>query len=146
MVQKPAGLSRYLPAPILSQLDPLFTPQPISLRSILIPFSYLRLSLPSGLFPPSFPTNTLYNFPLLFLAYHMSRPPHSSSFDHLGMSTKYEAPQCATSFILLLLHPSFIQKHSWSLKDQREYLQDGAGHWKRYDVALWHCESYVNGA
>jgi hypothetical protein len=40
------------------------TPHPTSRRSILIIFSYLRLSLPSGLFPSGFPTKTLHT-PLL---------------------------------------------------------------------------------
>jgi hypothetical protein len=35
---------------------------PISLRSILILFIYLRLGLPSGLFPSGFPTDILYVF------------------------------------------------------------------------------------
>jgi hypothetical protein len=35
-------------------------PQPISLRSNLIPSSYLRLGLRSGLFPLDFTTKTLY--------------------------------------------------------------------------------------
>jgi hypothetical protein len=38
-------------APILSQVNPLHTPQPIFLGSILILSSRLRLGLPSGLFP-----------------------------------------------------------------------------------------------
>jgi hypothetical protein len=37
-------------------------PQPISLRFILIPSSYLHLVLPSGLFPLGFPTKTLYTY------------------------------------------------------------------------------------
>jgi hypothetical protein len=37
-------------------------PKPISLRSILIPSSHLRLGLPSGHFPLGFPTRTLYTF------------------------------------------------------------------------------------
>jgi hypothetical protein len=37
-------------------------PKPISLRSILIPSSHLRLGLPSGLFPSGFPAKTLYTF------------------------------------------------------------------------------------
>jgi len=35
-------------------------PHPTSCRSILMLFSYLRLVLPSGLFPSGFPTKTLY--------------------------------------------------------------------------------------
>ena len=35
-------------------------PHPISWRSILILSTHLRLGLPSGLFPSSFPTKTLY--------------------------------------------------------------------------------------
>jgi hypothetical protein len=50
------------PAPILSRLNPLHTPQPICLKSTLIPFSHLRVGLPSGLFPSGFPTKTLYTF------------------------------------------------------------------------------------
>jgi hypothetical protein len=36
--------------------------QPISPRTILILSTYLRLGLPSGLFPSGFPTNILYAF------------------------------------------------------------------------------------
>jgi hypothetical protein len=50
--------------PILSQVNPFHTPPPqlISLSSILIPFSHLRLGLPSGLFPSGIPTKTLCSF------------------------------------------------------------------------------------
>ena len=52
------------PVPIVSQLDPVHTPHPISWRSILILFSLRRLGLPNGVFPAGFPTKTLYT-PLL---------------------------------------------------------------------------------
>ena len=52
------------PVPIFSQLDPVHTPYFTSWRSILILSSHLSLGLPSGLFPPGFPTKTLYT-PLL---------------------------------------------------------------------------------
>jgi len=48
------------PVPMLSQLDPVHTPHPTSWRSNFISSSHLRLGLPSGLFPSSFPTKTLY--------------------------------------------------------------------------------------
>jgi hypothetical protein len=35
-----------------------------------------------------------------------------SAQQHLGIITKCEAPHCATSFILLLLHPSLVQTFS----------------------------------
>jgi hypothetical protein len=48
----------------LSQIDPVHTipSHPISLRSILILSTHLRLGLHSGLFPSSFLTNILYAF------------------------------------------------------------------------------------
>jgi hypothetical protein len=63
---EPADLSSYLqgtatgpyPEPNGSNLYP----QPVSLKSILIPSSHLRLGLPSGLFTLGFPTKTLYTF------------------------------------------------------------------------------------
>ena len=45
---------------ILSQINPLHFTHPTSWKSILILNSNLRLHFPSGLFPPGFPTKTLY--------------------------------------------------------------------------------------
>jgi hypothetical protein len=58
IVPEPAGSSPYLqqpatgpyPEPTGSTLHS----QPVSVRSILVPFSHLRLGLPSGLFPSGF--------------------------------------------------------------------------------------------
>jgi hypothetical protein len=49
---------------------------PISLRSILILSTYLRLGLPSGLFPSDSPINILYAF--LFSPFVLHAPPISS--------------------------------------------------------------------
>jgi hypothetical protein len=64
--------------PILSQIDPIHTipSHPISLRSISILSTHLRLGLPSGLFP-GFPTNILYAF--FFSPFVLHALPISSS-------------------------------------------------------------------
>jgi hypothetical protein len=46
----------------MSQSNPIHTPKPISLRSILTASYHLRLGLSSGLFPSGIPTKTLYTF------------------------------------------------------------------------------------
>jgi hypothetical protein len=48
------------PVPILSHLDPVHNPHPTSWRSILILSCHLRLGLPSGLLPSSYPNSSLY--------------------------------------------------------------------------------------
>ena len=48
----------------LSQINPVYPPHPTSWRSILILWSHLCMGLASDLFPPGFPTKTLYT-PLL---------------------------------------------------------------------------------
>ena len=57
-------------------------PHPTSWRSILILSTHLLLGLPSGLFPSSFPTKTLYTPPLLTHKRHMPSPSHSFRFYH----------------------------------------------------------------
>ena len=49
-----------LPVPILSQINPVHAPHPISWRSVLISSFCLRLYLPSGLFTSGFSTKILY--------------------------------------------------------------------------------------
>jgi hypothetical protein len=56
-------------------------PYPISLRSILILSSYLYLGLPNGLFPPGFPTKSLYAFLIPTLECYMPHPSHPPWLD-----------------------------------------------------------------
>jgi hypothetical protein len=67
------------PVPVLSQSNPINTPKPISLRSILIPSSHLLLGLPSGLLPSGFHTKTLYTF--LSSPMRATCPAHLIRFD-----------------------------------------------------------------
>ena len=57
------------------------SPHAISLRSILILSSHLSLGLPNGLFPPVFPTKTLYT-PVLSTI-HAACPAHLILFDFI---------------------------------------------------------------
>jgi hypothetical protein len=87
-------------------------PQPISLRSILMSSTHLRLGLPSGLFPLGFPTKTLYTF--TSSPTRATCPAHLILFDLIcliiyGDEYKLWSSYCATSYIRLLLHPSLVQ-------------------------------------
>jgi hypothetical protein len=75
---------------------------PISLRSVLMLPSYLRLGLPSGLLPLGLPkTNTS---PLLH-ACHMSRPPHPPWFNHPN-NIRWRIQ--VTKFIVMQFSPWFV--------------------------------------
>jgi hypothetical protein len=85
---------------------------PISRRSILLFYSHLRLVLPSGFFPPGFPTKTLY-MPLLtpyvphapsILFFSILSPEH-----YWVRSTDHSAPHCVLFSTPLSRRPSQAQ-------------------------------------
>jgi hypothetical protein len=76
------------------------SPHPISLRSILILSTHLRLGLPSGLFPSGFPTNMLYVF--LFSPIHVTYPAHLILFDLIILITFGEQEQYVITVVKLL--------------------------------------------
>jgi hypothetical protein len=86
---------------------------PISLRSILISFTHLRLGTNSGLLPFGFPTNILYA--LLFYLMCTTCPANLILLDLIILimfcerSTSYEAPRYVVSCNLPSLHLSLVQ-------------------------------------
>jgi hypothetical protein len=66
-------------------------PHPISLMSVLILSSYLRLGLPGGLFPSGFPSKTLYAF-VFSPTSVLHALPISSRLITFGEEYSYEAP------------------------------------------------------
>ena len=70
--------------PSLSSANPIQSRQPLptSSRSILILSSHLRLGLPIGLFPSSFPNKNLVHTSPFIHTCHMPCPSHSSRFYH----------------------------------------------------------------
>jgi hypothetical protein len=102
-------VSKSLPlVPILSHLNPVHSPHPISLRSVLILSSQLRLRLPSGLLPSCVPNKTLYAF------YFSPCLLHALSSDplwlhHSNFITSYNAHHSAVLSDIMLFHPSSVQ-------------------------------------
>jgi hypothetical protein len=85
--------------PILSKLNPLY-PQPVSLRSILIPLSHLRFGLPSGHYPLGHPTKTLYNFVFSPLALMMEAVITSETSVYFNETTQYYIQESFFFFFL----------------------------------------------
>jgi hypothetical protein len=80
-------------------------PHPTAWRSILILSTYLHLGLPSGLFPSSFPTQTLYTPPVPI---HVTCPAHLILLDLitqkiLGEEHKSLSASLCSFFLLSLL-------------------------------------------
>jgi hypothetical protein len=94
-----------------SRSDQSLPPQTISLISILIVSTHLRLGLPNGLFPSGFPTNILYVF--LFSTIRATCPVHLILLELiilvLGEEYKLWSASYAVFSSLLSLHPSSFQ-------------------------------------
>jgi hypothetical protein len=75
---------------------------PISLRSILILSTYLRLGLPSGLFPSGFPTNVLYAF---FSPIRVTCPVHLILIDLIILIILEEEYKWRSSSLCSFLQP-----------------------------------------
>jgi hypothetical protein len=86
---------------ILSQINPVHT-TPSYLRSILIS-THLRLGLPSGLFPSSFPTNILHAF--LFSQIRATCLAHRILFDFTNLTILGEKYKLWSSSLCSFLQP-----------------------------------------
>jgi hypothetical protein len=85
-------------------------PNTVSIRSILILFAHLCLSLPSSLLPSDFPTKNLFALPLLPHSCYMPCPYHPPWVDHCNYTwrsvkfmalliTKYSPTPAISSFL-----------------------------------------------
>jgi hypothetical protein len=109
------GNAKHLPAPkpsLLSSQESATGPHPqphessshpASLRPILILYSYLRLTRPSGLLLSGLPTKILNQF--LLTATYTSHPRHSRYFDHPNKTSEAVQNTVVSSIFLLLLPP-----------------------------------------
>jgi hypothetical protein len=113
----PLSRFKYPPTvPILSQINPVRTPQPTSWRSILILTSHLRPSLQRGLFPSGFPTKTIYE-PLIS-AIRVQSPAHLTFLDLITWIIFGEEYRLWSSFLcsfpryLVPLRSKYYRQHS----------------------------------
>jgi hypothetical protein len=94
--------------PILSQLNPVYTPSASFPKIHSYPIAPSTSRSPEWSLSFGLSHQNLAHVSLLSHACHVPHPPHSPWLDVMisGNEYNYEAPQCATSSILLLLKPS----------------------------------------
>ena len=119
---------RHLSLPWASPIQSTY-PHPTSWRSILILSTHLRLDLPSGLFPSSFPTKTLYAPLSSPHTRHMPSPSHSSRFHHphnimwaVQIIKLFIMKFSSSSFYLVPLKPKYSPQHPILKHPQSRFL------------------------
>jgi len=103
--------------PVMSQINQVRAPNPMSLISILI--SHVCLGLPSGLFPSGFPITHLYRVPLL-PSYMLHAAPISSS----SISMSYYSVQVKPEPVHRIYKPFHLLNDSTYLSTTEETLPD----------------------
>jgi len=123
-------------ARILSQMHPVHTLPPVSLRSILILSCHLRLDLPSGLFPLDFQTEILPAFLISYVCCMLRPSPHTNNtwwrVQVMKLLIMQSSPtshlfHLGPNILLSTLFPNNLSLFSLSMRDQVSHPYETAG-------------------